>query len=219
MAAGPVIAADLEGTLTSGETWRAVGRYWLEHGNRRRYRWFVWRRLPEVALARLGILRRQPFRDRWIRDLARLFRGCSEADVAGIAAWVVEDVLWPRRYEKVLAELVAHRAAGTRVLLVSGTYQPVLEAFAARIGAEAFGSRLEMRDGIATGALGTVNTGARKVATLRDVLNGAPLVTAYGDSWADAPMLEASDMPVAVGPDRRLEALALERGWRVIDVA
>jgi phosphoserine phosphatase len=64
-----------------------------------------------------------------------------------------------------------------------------------------------------------VNTGARKVATLRDVLHGAPLVAAYGDSWADAPMLEASDMPVAVGPDRRLEALALERGWRVIDAA
>jgi HAD superfamily phosphoserine phosphatase-like hydrolase len=219
MAGAPVIASDLEGTLTSGETWRAVGRYWVEHGEGQRYRRFVRRRLPEVALARVGLLPRQPFRDRWIRDLAQLFRGCSQADVDGIATWVMDGVLWPRRHEGVLAELAAHRAAGARVVLVSGTYQPMLERFAARIGAEAYGSRLEMRDGAATGALQGVNTGGRKVATLRDVLQGAPLVAAYGDSWADAPMLESSDAPVAVGPDRRLAELARERGWRVIEAA
>lgn len=220
MTSGPVVAADLEGTLTEGETWRALGRYLAEHGQRREYRWFVWRRLPEIVLARLGVLPRQPFRNRWIGDFAGFLRGRSDAEIAEIARWIVDRDLWPKRREAVLAELEAHRAAGARVVLVSGTYQPVLAEFGRRIGAEAFGSRLEMRDGRATGALeGAVNTGQHKVRTLRDALAGGSLAAAYGDSWADAPMLESSDAPVVVQPDRRLAALAHQRGWRVIDAS
>ncbi|MBA3610362.1 MAG: HAD-IB family hydrolase, partial [Rubrobacter sp.] len=38
---------------------------------------------------------------------------------------------------------------------------------------------------------------------------------AYADAISDLPMLEAVGNPVAVNPDRRLEASAKERGWRI----
>jgi fatty acyl-CoA reductase len=38
---------------------------------------------------------------------------------------------------------------------------------------------------------------------------------AYADSISDLPMLEAVGNPVAVNPDRRLEAAAKDRGWQL----
>lgn len=216
MSSRPVVAADLEGTLTEGETWRSFGRYLSEHGHRE-YRAFVRSRLPRVVAARIGIGDAQAFRNRWMADLAGFFAGSTEAELVVIARWIVDRELWPRRRQAVLDELAVLQAAGARLLLVSGTYQPVLTEFATRIGAEAFGSALALHDGRATGAIaGVVNTGQAKVQTLRDVLGGGAPTTAYGDSWADAPMLEASDGPVAVHPDRKLRKLAEQRRWRIL---
>lgn len=130
---------------------------------------------------------------------------------------MVENALWPARREDVLRELRAHQEAGRQVLLVSGTFQPVLEAFAAKLGAEALGTPLALADGKLTGRLAApVNVGATKAARLRAALGGAHLVAAYGDTEADRSMLELADAPVAVYPDEALLALAKVRGWRVL---
>ena len=39
---------------------------------------------------------------------------------------------------------------------------------------------------------------------------------AYGDTLLDVPLLEHADHPVAVYPEAKLKAVALERGWEVI---
>jgi phosphoserine phosphatase len=39
---------------------------------------------------------------------------------------------------------------------------------------------------------------------------------AYGDTVLDVPLLEHADHPVAVYPDTKLKAIALERGWEII---
>jgi phosphoserine phosphatase len=39
---------------------------------------------------------------------------------------------------------------------------------------------------------------------------------AYGDTWADIPLLKHADRPVAVYPDEVLKATALERGWEIL---
>ncbi|MFN8514926.1 MAG: HAD family hydrolase [Chloroflexia bacterium] len=149
-----LVASDLEGTLTTGETWRGVGRYLREERGPwagMRYRAFFAMNTPGILLARRGLFDEQGMRIRWMRDLSRFFRGFDAAELGRMAEWVVERELWPKRREVVIAELAAHRAAGRRVLLVSGTYQPVLEVFARRIGAEAIGTPLEVREGRATG--------------------------------------------------------------------
>jgi phosphoserine phosphatase len=69
-----IVAADLEGTLTSGETWKAVGRYLAEHGRGRAYRGFFLTHLPGALLVKGRLLPRPWYRDRWMVDLARLFK-------------------------------------------------------------------------------------------------------------------------------------------------
>ncbi|MCU0482997.1 MAG: haloacid dehalogenase-like hydrolase [Chloroflexi bacterium] len=220
----PTVVADLEGTCTAGETWRGLGRYLSAHGRRRAYRWFLLPRLAAVPLVRLGLVDEQAFRNRWVRDLARLLAGEDEAALARIAAAIVDQELWPRRKPDVVAELAAAAAGGARLVLASGTYQPVLEAFAARLADEigsdavvALGTPLELRDGRATGRLAEpIGTGPRKAQRVRALVAGAPVSVAYGDSAADLPLLELAVEAVAVSPDRTLGRAARARGWRVL---
>lgn len=217
-----IVAADLEGTLTGGETWRGIGRFLAQHGRAPAYRAFVLAHLPAALLARAGLADELAFRDRWTARFPRLLRGLSGDELRRLAGWVVDHELWPGRRAVVLAELEQYRRAGGRLVLASGTYQPVLDCFARRLGAEAIGTPLEIAaaSGRVTGRLAEpVNTGATKAARLRAALAGAPLAVAYGDTLADLPMLELSAGPVVVGPDARLARLARARGWRILPVA
>jgi HAD superfamily phosphoserine phosphatase-like hydrolase len=232
---GEAVAADLEGTLTTAETWRAVAAHLHRSGRRGAYRRFLLPRLPLVVLARLGLIDRQAFRDRWITDLARLLRGTPIDEMERLAEQIVASELWPARREEVVAALAAQHGQGRAIVLCSGTYQPVLEAFARRLGDEALGTPPEVEAvgtppevealgtalatdaGVLTGRLVTPpNTGRRKAERLAAALAGRRLVAAYGDSLADTEMLAASDDPVAVHPEAGLRRLADERGWRVI---
>ena len=212
------VASDLEGTLTAGETWRGVGRYLKRNGRGAAYRAFLLARVPGVLAAKAGLVDEQAVRDNFIRGMARLFRGMTPEELGQMAGWVVEEELWPKRRAGVLRELGAHAGAGRTVVLAAGGYQPVLEAFAERIGAEAVGTPLEFSGGKATGRLvGAVNTGEAKAGRLRARVGAGELRAAYGDTSADLPMLEMSQNPVAVRPDPRLGKEALGRGWRVIE--
>jgi len=121
--AAPIVAADLEGTCTSGETWRGVGRWLAANGRGGRYRRFLAPRLAVLPLVRIGLVGRQAFRDRWIRDLARLLDGLTPSELAALAEEVVEEELWPKRRTSVLDELEAAATSGRRVVIASGTYQ------------------------------------------------------------------------------------------------
>ncbi len=225
-AAWPFVVADLEGTCTAGETWRGVGRWLSANGRRGRYRRFLLPRLAALPLVRLGLVSRQAFRDRWIRDLARLLDDLSGEDLARVAEEVVEQTLWPGRRAGVIAELEGAAAGGARVAVASGTYQPVLDAFVARLAGgpagpvAGLGTPLEMMDGRTTGRLaGRIGTGRRKADRVRAWAGGTSLAAAYGDSLADVPLLELAAVPVAVVPDTDLRSLAVARGWRILDDA
>lgn len=218
------MVADLEGTCTTGETWRAVGGWLTANGQRGRYRRFLAPRLAALPLVRLGLVSRQAFRDRWIRDLAGLMDGLAPDDLAQVAEEIVDRHLWPARRAAVVAELEAAAAAGARVAIASGTYQPVLEAFIARLKvgpagrAAGLGTPLEFVAGRTTGRLAApIGTGRRKADRVRAWSHGASLEAAYGDSLADVPLLEMAGEPVAVAPDADLRGLAMTRGWRILD--
>lgn len=213
---GEVVAFDVEGTLSTGAVWRGLGRYLATHGRAIGYRVFFLRRLPSAYLARFGVVAEQPFRERWLIDLASFFRGSTAAELSRVGEWIVQHELWPARRASVLAELAGHIAEGRRVALMSAMYQPVVDALARLIGAEAYGTSVQMRDDTATGELGTVNAGMEKTRRLREVLGADVLVAAYGDTFADLAMLEASASPVVVAPDRSLLRIALAREWRII---
>ena len=211
-----IVASDVEGTLTTGETWRALGRYYQQSEQRGAYRRFFAARTPGFALMKLGVKDEAKYKNRWIEDLTRFFRGMDKGELALVATWVVENELWPKRRLDVVTELERHREAGHTLVLASGVYQPILEVLAERLGAVALGTPLEM-NGVATGQLsGEVNTGETKVERLTAWLAGRSLDLAYGDTEADVPMLTCAEDAVTVYPDSTLRNFAQERGWRIL---
>lgn len=212
------VAADLEGTLTAGETWRGLDRYLRAHDRAADYRFFFAQHFPKALAARLNLIDKHEFRKRWMTELLQFFAGMSEAGFDEVAAWVVENELWPKRRHEVVAALKVHQAAGETLILSSATYQPVLEGFARRLGARAVGTPLALSEGKLTGGLGgTINAGEAKAKRLHDALGEERLYAAYGDTEADIPMLLLSDRPVAVYPDKTLKATAKALKWTILD--
>jgi len=136
--------------------------------------------------------------------------------------WFMEDVL-PRTRPLARSTLARHRGAGARCVLASSTTQ-----FAAEAAREAFGlsdsvcTHLEVdAGGCLTGRVAALAFGHGKAQRVREwaSAHAVPLerCTFYTDSFADATLLAQVGTPVCVNPDRRLRALAKQRGWAVQD--
>lgn len=220
-----IIASDLEGTLTTGETWRGVGRYASSHGRAWAYRRFLATHLPRVPLVKLGLLNRSRERYRWVEDMPATLKDYTPGQLTEMGEWVVDKEMWPQRRRAVIDELLGLLRGGDfRLVLVSGTFQPILDAFARRLGpgVSAIASPLETREGRATGRLGgPLNVEQAKVDRVLAWLAGSGAAEAaidrmYGDTLGDLPMLEMCRQPVCVCPNPALRRIAEERGWRIM---
>jgi phosphoserine phosphatase len=206
-----VIVSDMDGTLTTAETWRGVLDWVKVNRPSGAAQRFVTVRLPLVILAKLGIINKERFRARWLSDLAALLRGATVDELNAMGEWVVEHYLWPARRTSGLTAVV-------QLLLATGGYQQVGDAFARRIGAvAALGTPLEFVDGVATGQLaGERQSGEQKAAAVSRRAAGGEILAAFGDTAADIPLLTAARRAVAVAPDKQLREEAQRRGWEIV---
>jgi HAD superfamily hydrolase (TIGR01490 family) len=121
----------------------------------------------------------------------------------------------------------SHRERGDLVAIVTATNELVTRPIAAAFGvAELIAVELE-RDaaGWITGEIaGIPSMREGKVLRVGHWLAARGLdwldveTTFYSDSTNDLPLLERVDHPVATNPDPRLRTIALERGWRILDL-
>ncbi len=214
------IASDLEGTLTAGEVWRGIGAYLSANGRKNSHRRFIATHYPGAILVKLGILDKQWYKDRWMIDQTKLLAGYTADEIHALSEWIVEHEEWPARRESVVAELRRHHDEGRTVLIASGAFEPIINAFAHKLGFERFyalGTALEYVAGRTTGKIdGRLSVDTVKAERVRECVQNGVLVAAYGDTAADATMLALSQNPVAVAPDPALARVAQEKGWRII---
>ena len=213
-----IVVSDLEGTLTAGATWRGMADYLKTHGKAVEYQArFAWW-LPRFMLVRLHLADEQSMKNAWLITLLGMLAGASLEDYRRMSEWVVEREMWPQRRAGVLAEIERQRQAGARVIIASGTFQAMAESFAARIGAEALASEVEVVDGRITGrpAAG-ISVRGTKARRVQELLGGQPVAVAYGDTESDVPLLELAREAVAVCPDDALRRVAQARGWRIVE--
>ena len=148
-------------------------------------------------------------------------RDVPEVDLAAL-----NGVILPRLVEQVRPEsrrlIEMHRTAGREQWIVSASAQGIVEPLAHAIGMTGgIGTRVTVRDGVFTGELdGPFVYGEGKVVAIRTIARerhyDLERCYAYSDSISDQPMLELVGHPVAVNPDRDLEALARSRGWPIV---
>jgi fatty acyl-CoA reductase len=124
-----------------------------------------------------------------------------------------------RLFPEALRQLRDHKAAGHRVVLLSGALDFLLEPMK-DLADDVLCSTLAQEDGAYTGELtGAPVAGEARARMLASFARRRNLDLsrsyAYADSISDLPMLEAVGNPVAVNPDRRLGTAAKSRGWKV----
>ncbi len=209
---------DVEGTLTEGATWVGLRTYLETHGQGELFKRFLRRKMFSIVLFRLHLIRdERAFKEQWVLDELRLFAGYSEAQMAEVGQFVVEQELWPNRRPSVVTELEQQKQDGRRVLLVTGVMEPVLAVLADKLGVEAIGTPLQYENGDFTGEVAApINTGIRKVKQLEPFARNGKIFAAYGDTAADIPMLQMAQNPVAVFPDKKLSKTAQANNWRIL---
>ncbi|QKO22236.1 HAD family phosphatase [Rhodoferax sp. BAB1] len=161
---------------------------------------------------------------RFATEAARL-KGPEEALAA--RERFMREVIAPVIHPQALELVRRHQAAGDEVLIITATNefvtQPIAEAFGVQ---QLIAVELE-RDagGWITGEIrGTPSFREGKVRRFGEWLAARGLhrraaeVTFYSDSINDLPLMDNADYPVATNPDDRLRALALERGWRILEL-
>lgn len=151
-----------------------------------------------------------------------LLRGFSVRDLQELVAEAMEPVLKPLVYAEPLALVERHRALGQPVYIVSAALQEIVDALAEELEFDGgVGSLGEVEAGVFTGRVLRACHHEGKADALDELAarDGIDLEasTAYSDSASDLPFLEAVGNPVAVNPDRELRAIALERGWPVLE--
>lgn len=215
----PVIAVDLEGTLTAGSAWQGMSEYLIAHGREREAKRYFFRHIPEYFLRKWTSRGLREFKNRWILGFLQLFQGYSEAEFREMTEWAVENELWPQRRQTVIDEIGQHQRLGRRVMVVTGLFEPYVASMIDRLPeVEAIGTPMIFEDGLVTGRLAMpFNVGPRKAEALAPFTQDGKIYSAYGDTGSDRYMLEMSRHPVAVHPDETLRSLAESEGWRIVD--
>lgn len=152
---------------------------------------------------------------------------------ATLDAWhqgYMRDVIRPQIHAAARALVADHQRAGDLCLLVTATNRFVTAPIAREFGLPADALIATDIEETAAGEFtgrprGTPAFREGKITGTEAWLAARGLgwdsfasSTFYSDSINDVPLLERVTAPVATNPDDRLRALALERGWRVLDL-
>lgn len=158
------------------------------------------------------------------RAYYRLFAGVARAELTAAGAqWYAAYRARPDAFVAAsVAALTAHRSAGDRVVLVSGSFRACLEPLAADLGADLVlcSEPVVADDGTLTGEVRRPMIGRAKATAAAETIlrHGARAEDcfAYGDHSSDLDLLCTVGHPTVVGRDPVLAEHAEANGWPVL---
>ena len=210
---------DVDGTVVAGD----IVRYGVEIRtmDRTRLGRLAWIAgfLPRVPwLMALDAWRRTAFQ----RSFYRVYRGLPADELERRAAALFRAYIEPRIFPDAVERIERHRARGDRVVLVTGSVEPIVAPLAEHLGVSSvIAPRLAVEDGRLTGELEEPPiAGERKAekiaafAAENEIDLGVSV--AYGDSADDLPMLALAGRAAVVNPRGRLLDQAMARNWEIL---
>jgi phosphoserine phosphatase len=210
-----IVISDMMGTLTTGSP--VLGLVdWIRHNqSKMQARLYIASIMPSYFIAKRGWIDWQ----KWGQDLMvnslKMVKEATPEKMKIVGEWAVEHDLWKKRREDVVARLMDHKSKGAEVYIASSVVEPLIEPFAKRVGAQTIGTPVEYKNGHVRVA-GDLVAQERKIEQVLSRLGVNRVDFAYGDTWMDVPLLQHADHPVAVYPDEKLKAVAVERGWEIL---
>ncbi|MBT9595854.1 MAG: HAD family phosphatase [Vitreoscilla sp.] len=212
---------DLDGTLLPGDSDHAFGEYMVEIG------WVdgdAWRARNDAFYAQYqsGTLVLAEYLD--FATSAWRDRPAKEAE--HVQADFMRQIIAPQLHASARELVEAHQQAGDLVAIVTATNEFVTRPIAAAFGVEhLLAVELERDDngrvtgrprGVPTFREGKVTRVEAWLAALGQSWSNFDDVLFYSDSTNDLPLLERVKTPVATNPTPALDAIARERGWRIL---
>ena len=153
-------------------------------------------------------------------------RARSAAETAAAHHRFMAEVIAPNLHPAALELVRSHRERGDKVALVTATNDfitaPIAQAFgidtliAVRLEKGPGGTITGRIDGTPSYREGKVQRVAQWLAESGTDWSGFGRISVYSDSVNDLALLERATDPIATNPSAALEAIALERGWRVL---
>jgi len=212
---------DLDGTLLPGDSDHAFGEYMVEIGwvdaatwRARNDAFYAQYQSGTLVLAEYLDFATSAWRDRPVVEAER-----ARADF-------MRQVIAPQLHPSARELVAAHQQAGDLVAIVTATNEFVTRPIASAFGVEhLLAVELERDDN------GCVTGRTRGVPTFREgkVTRVEAWLAAQGQNWStfddvlfysdstnDLPLLERVKTPVATNPTPALDAIARERGWRIL---
>ena len=139
----------------------------------------------------------------------------------------MREVIAPAMRPQALELVQGHRSAGDQIAIITATNE-----FVTRPIADAFGVKHLIAIELERDASGWITGEINGVPSFRDgkvkrleqwllareIARQEVEITFYSDSTNDLPLLENVDHPVATNPSEQLKAIALQRGWRILDL-
>jgi phosphoserine phosphatase len=210
-----IVVSDMMGTLTTGSPFLGVVD-WVKHNQSKLNANLIMASvMPSYYLAKRGMIDWQRWGQKLMINSLTYIKNADEKKLEQVSEWVVANDFWKKRREDVIERLIKHREDGAQVHIASSVFEPFIEPFAERIGAQVIGTPVEIVNGRVR-MVGELVADEKKIEQVLSRLGVDRVDVAYGDTILDVPLLEHAGHPVAVYPDVKLKSVALERGWEIM---
>jgi len=164
----------------------------------------------------------------YIEFATQPLRARSAQEAAEAHRRFMVEIITPGMTDKARALVHEHIAQGDLVALVTATNEfitaPIAEAFgiddliAIRLERGPGGTITGRIDGVPSYREGKVTRVEQWLAARGARWSDFERTSVYSDSTNDLPLLERATHPVATNPSPALEAIAKERGWRILNL-
>jgi HAD superfamily hydrolase (TIGR01490 family) len=156
------------------------------------------------------------------------WRSRPEQEALAMRERFMREVMRPAVHERACKLVQQHQTAGDRVAIVTATNEfvtrPIADLFgietliAVELERDAQGCATGRAKGVPTFREGKVIRVEQWLKDLGHIPSDFHRITFYSDSINDLPLLEWATHPVATNPGARLEAVASERGWPILQL-
>ncbi|MEK6892498.1 MAG: HAD-IB family hydrolase [Nanoarchaeota archaeon] len=125
-------------------------------------------------------------------------------------------------YADIMDIIEWHAKKGHRIVVVTSTIKEIVNPARKWIKIdEILATEVETKNGIYTGTVKILPVGQNRINVIKDYCKKYDIDLsrsyAYSDHFSDIPLLESIGNAIVTGPDRRLRAHAMKKGWKIID--
>jgi HAD superfamily phosphoserine phosphatase-like hydrolase len=152
-----------------------------------------------------------------MNHVATAFKGSSQKEIKKISKeFLLNNRIETFHYTIPLIKLL--KGTKIKVIAISGSNIEFIENYKSLLGLDhIYGTEFETINGVYTGSVKLhLGLAESKKIIMQDFSGKMNRFIGFGDTDQDAPILENVKFPIAINPSKKLNSMALKRGWTIL---